>query len=78
MQAQFRRKGILLVGGMHNLSPEIKHLAFRKTGVSAEENNAKKVNNFESHNLWGLALRIFEAFVRILLIANLSLNPKGF
>ena len=51
MQAQFRRKGILLVGGMHNLSPEIKHLAFRKTGVSAEENNAKKVNNIESHNL---------------------------
>ena len=35
---------------------------------------ACRQNNFESHNSLKLALRMFEAFVRILLIANLSLN----
>ena len=35
---------------------------------------ACKPYNFESHNLEGLALQIFEPFVQILLIANFSLN----
>ena len=35
---------------------------------------ACKPDNFESRNSLSLALRIFETFVRILLIVNLSLN----
>ena len=35
---------------------------------------ACKPDNFESHNSLKLSFTIFEAFVQILLIANLSLN----
>ena len=34
-----------------------------------------KPDNFEPHNSLNLALQVFESFVRILLIVNLSLNP---
>ena len=34
-----------------------------------------KPDNFEPHNTLNLALQVFEAFFRILLIVNLSLNP---
>ena len=34
-----------------------------------------KPDNFEPHNSLNLALQVFEAFVRILLVVNLSLNP---
>ena len=34
-----------------------------------------KPDDFEPHNTLNLALQVFEAFFRILLIVNLSLNP---
>ena len=40
----------------------------------ARLSKACKPDNFESHNSLKLSFTIFEAFVQILLIANLSLN----